>query len=285
MIKRALTTSLATILAISGCTPPSQPVTPAPPPPTTPPRMAPKMLVQRTHSVSASDAPLQLQVDLYQLHVPYGTISQNSAFWKRVDEDIIGVKTYDLLFKNGVRVGQAPVSEWDHFRQVMEEFPTVTKSNKVVGAEGRPIELPMRKEVPGQDIWYFDQTNQLKGRTYGQCENVVMMTIQSAPRKEDTLRLVLCPVVRGMRKRLEYSAMNNELGEVSYAAPEHLYDVNLRVDVPVDHFLIVAPSGEATWPTSIGNSFFVAQGAAEKMETVLLIVPKPLRLVETPVKR
>jgi hypothetical protein len=103
--------------------------------------------------------------------------------------------------------------------------------------------------------------------------------MQSAPRKADTLRLALCPVVRGTRKRLEYSAMNNELGDVTYSHPERLYDVNLRVDVPVDRFLIIAPSGQATWPTSIGNSFFITEGAAEKMETVLLIVPKPIRLV------
>ena len=84
-----------------------------------------------------------------------------------------------------------------------------------------------------------------------------------------------------MRKHIQYSAMNSELGEVRVVAPQRLYDLNLRVDVPMERFLVVAPSGESTWPTSIGNSFFVTNGTAERLETVLLIVPKPLRQVET----
>jgi hypothetical protein len=82
---------------------------------------------------------------------------------------------------------------------------------------------------------------------------------------------------------LQYSALNAELGEISYAAPERMYKLNLCADVPSDQFLIVAPSGESTWPTSIGNSFLVNDGTAERMETVLLIVPKPVHLIETPV--
>jgi len=75
------------------------------------------------------------------LQVPYGTVSRNEQFWKRVDEQCVDVGTYDLLFKNGVRVGQAPISEWDYFRQVMEAHPAVTKANTLVGVEGKPIEL------------------------------------------------------------------------------------------------------------------------------------------------
>ena len=138
-----------------------------------------------------------MEVDLYQLQVPFGTISRNEKFWKRVDEQCVDVATYDLLFKNGVRVGEAPIAEWDYFRQVMEGHPAVTQANTLVGVEGKPIELPLRKQTRGQDIFYFDSTNALIGRTYDdQCENVIAMTMQSAPRQADTLRLVLCPVVR-----------------------------------------------------------------------------------------
>jgi hypothetical protein len=264
----------------SACQPPPQ--VPNAPPPNPNPRMdKPKMLVQRgpAQPAALSDAPRQLQVDLYQLQVPYGTISRNTQFWKRVDEQAVDVTTYDLLFKNGVRVGEAPIADWDYFRQVMEEHPAVSKGNSLVGQVGKPVELPLRKEVHGQDIFYFDRDNLLQGRTFEESENVICLTMLSAPRKADTLRLALCPIVRGTRRKLEYSAMNNELGEVNYAHPERLYDINLKVDVPTDHFLIVSPSGQATWPTSIGNTFFVTEGAAEKLETVLLIVPKPIQLV------
>jgi hypothetical protein len=41
-------------------------------------------------------------------------------------------------------------------------------------------------------------------------------------------RLALCPVVRAMRKQLQYSALNAELGEISYAAPQRMYDMHAR---------------------------------------------------------
>ncbi len=219
------------------------------------------------------------------MQVPLGTISQNEKFWKRVDEQAVDVATYDLLFKNGVRVGEAPIAEWDYFRQVMEGHPAITKANTLIGVEGKPIELPLRKEARGQDIFYFDSTNALVGRTYDdQCENVIAMTMQSAPRQADTLRIALCPMVRTMRKRLTYSVLNTEVGEISYAAPERMYDLNLKVDVRLEHFLIVAPSSDSIRSTSIGGSFFLTNGTAERMETVLLIVPKQLRQVETLIK-
>jgi len=54
--------------------------------------------------------------------------------------------------------------------------------------------------------------------------------------------------------------------------------LNLRVDVPVESFFVVAPSGEATWPTSVGNNFFVSDGAADRLETVLLMVPRIVKI-------
>jgi hypothetical protein len=278
---------LAGIALVGACTPPSAPPLPNTPPPNNQPRMddKPKMMMDASPSISplgstSSDAPAQLQVELYQLQVPFGSVSHNGQFWKRVDEQCVDVATYDLLFKNGVRVGEAPIAEWDYFRQVMEGHPAVTKSNSLVGAEGKPIEIPLRKEVRGEDIFYFDSHNQLQGRSFDASENLIAMTLQSAPRKADTLRIALCPIVRSMRKELQYSATNEQVGEISFVRPERLYEMNLRADVPTDSFLIVAPSDQSTWPTSIGNSFLVTDGTAERTETVLLVVPKPIHLVE-----
>jgi hypothetical protein len=269
-------------LGYAGCRVPT-----TPPAPTNPPSMtSPKKLVQHgsgsasaasMRTAAAAQAPVQLQIDLYHLSVPFGTVSGNEAFWKRVDEQAVDVATYDLLLKNGVRVGVAPVAEWERFRRVIEDHPAVTKSNTMVGATGKSIELPVRKEMRWQNIFYFNADNRIVARTFDDSENLITMTLQSAPRKPDTMRIALCPMVRGTRKKLEYSVMNNELGEVAYVAPERLYDLNLRADVDSHSFLVVAPSAAATWPTSIGNSFFVTDGPAERMETVLLIVPRTVK--------
>ena len=279
----------ALMLSVTGCPPaPQMP----PPSPAQPPSMRGKartMTQRGLGSASASNAaaanvPVQFQVELYQLSVPFGTVSRNEQFWKRVDEQSVDVATYDVLFKNGIRVGLAPIAEWDYFRRIMAQHPTFTKANTLVGVEGRPVELPMRKDVRSQEIFYFDASGELQGSSFDQSENVITMSFQPAPRKPQTMRIALCPVVRATRKHLEYSSLNNEMGELKYTASQRLYDMNLRTDVPVDQFLIVAPSPQSTWPTSIGNAFLVNEGAAEKMETVLLIVPKSLHLEESQVK-
>lgn len=239
----------------------------------------PKMLGQTAMASNTPEGPVQLQADVYQLVLPQGAVSGNEAFWKRVDEQAVDVATYDLLYKNGVRVGVAPIAEWDRFRELIAEHPATTKANTLIGADAKVIELPVRKEVRAQTIWYFDARNDSIGRTYDECENFVTMTLQSAPRKAGTMRVALCPVVKSARKRLEFTSLNRELGELQYVAPERLYDMNLRVDVPPDQFLIVAPSSEAAWPTSIGNTFFITNGPAERMEHVLLIVPRTIKMV------
>jgi hypothetical protein len=291
MIQRALILS-ALMLSVSACQPPAPIPTPSP---SDTPRMSAAgtaakamrtkarqrgQLALSSGAAHAGELPQGLRVEIYQLQVPFGTISKNTEFWKHVDENAVDVATYELLLKNGVRVGQAPVAEWDYFRDIMSQYPAVTKQTSLVAAEAKPVELSVRKDIIGQNLFYFDAKHRMQGQTFDMCENVINLTFQQAPRKPNTMRVALCPVVRAAQKRLEWSPMNNEI-EISYTAPQRLYDLNLRTDVPVDSFLIIAPSSEATWPTSIGNNFLVTPGDAERMETVLVVVPASIRVEMT----
>ena len=225
------------------------------------------------------DVPMRMRLDVYVLSVPYGTVSRNEEFWKRVNEQAVDVGTYDLLIKNGVRVGEAPIAEYERFAQLIKDQPASHRVASLVAPEGKEVDLEIRKEVPTQLIWHYNGMNELIGWSYDRCENYVALSYQPAPRKNGTLRIVLCPVVKEHRKRLEWLAGNKEQ-EVAFTQPRRYYDVNLRADVAVDSFLIVAPSAESTWPGSIGNRFFVQDGAAEQMENVLLFVPKQVAVME-----
>jgi hypothetical protein len=155
--------------------------------------------------------------------------------------------------------------------------------NTLVAPEAKPIDLPLRRQVESQMIFYYDGANTLHGRSYDRCENFITMTFQPAPRKPRTVRLALCPVVRTLRKKIEFFPSlekDKQEMELAFVTPERLYDLNLRADIPISSFFIVAPSGEAGWPTSMGNTFFVEEAPAEKMETVLLLVPKLVKMEE-----
>ena len=226
-----------------------------------------------------SDAPMRMALDVYVLTVPYGAVSRNDELWKRVNEQAVDVATYDLLYKNGVRVGEAPIAEYGRFVKTIEEQPASHRIHNLVDAQAKDVDLEIRKEVPSQLIWHYNGMHELIGWSYDRCENYLTLSYQPAPRKNGTIRVVLCPVVKEHRKRLEWIAGNKEL-EVAFTQPKRYYDVNLRADVAVDNFLIVAPSAEASWPHCIGNRFFVQDGAAEQMENVLLIVPRQVAVTE-----
>ncbi len=226
-----------------------------------------------------SDVPMRMRLDVYVLTLPYGTISRNEELWLRVNEQAVDVPTYDLLFKNGVRVGEAPITEYERFRQAIEDQPGSHRVASLVAPEAKDVDLEIRKEIPSQLIWHYNGLNELIGWSYDRCENYLTLSYQPAPRKRNQLRIVLCPVVKELRKRLEWMAGNKEQ-EVSFTQPKRYYDVNLRADVAVGSFLIIAPSRESTWPGSIGNRFFVQDGAAEQMETVLLLVPRQVAMFE-----
>src|ERR1041384_915951 len=54
-----------------------------------------------------------VNLSIYHLRVPLGTVSASEDFWKRVDEHALDVSTYDVLYKNGIRVGLASMADLD----------------------------------------------------------------------------------------------------------------------------------------------------------------------------
>lgn len=225
-----------------------------------------------------------IHLDVYQLDLPVGAVSSNSELWKRVDEQCvgIGVGTADLLYKNGLRGGVVPRTEWGFFKQYLASQPGHMRQTTINGVRGEAVALEMDKPIDRQDLFYFDAANRLIGRTYEQCVNGVSLSFQPAPRKQGSVRIAICPSIRGERRRLDFTPTNQEF-ESPFSEVTRLYDLNLRADVPDDSFFILAPSADAERATSIGGRFFMAREKSERLEQVLLIVPSFLRLDGKPI--
>ena len=223
------------------------------------------------------------QLDIYQLVVPLGAISRSEEFWKHIDEQQVDVGTYDLLRKNGWRLGTAPSSEWSYFKDIIDAYPATAKPHGLTagptGGGAAHMELAMKQGVPYQNIFYFTDENELYGRTFERCDNLLNISLQQIPRKPGEARVTVCPTVRSLRKRFEVNVRNEER-EIRYVHPERLYDLNLQADIPSGHFLVIAPSPEVRWKTSLGATFLVEDKAAEQVEHVLLLVPRVVALDE-----
>jgi hypothetical protein len=222
--------------------------------------------------------PVVFELVCYQLKVPVGTVSRNEEFWKRIDEQCLDPARYDLVRRNGIRIGEASVSEFNHIRNLLDQNPGTGRTMGTLAPDAKNIELEMKKDIPFETVNYYDDNNQLCGRSFDASENVLNLSYQRTPRKIGDMRLALTPMVRSLRKHMEFTAMNQE-EEITYTAPEKFY-LSLIVDLPMDKFLVVAPSDNADVPTILGHQFFVKDDPSEQMEQVLIFVAQPYRLEE-----
>jgi hypothetical protein len=213
-----------------------------------------------------------IQLGLYRITVPAGSISGSPQFWKHIDEHAVDIPTYDVLYKNGVRVGVAAASEWDYFKEILDQHPAKTQPGAFSGVKVRDIDLEMKLKVPYQDLFYFDTSGDLVGRSFDRCDNILRVSFEPAPRKPGTVRLGICPVVRSLRERIVAVGDINTVSR-QFVHPEQFYELNLSADIPLNSFLVVAPSPEGKWPSTLGNNFLISDGATEQTETLMIFRP------------
>src|SRR4051812_27224452 len=85
--------------------------------------------------------PLVYRLEAYVISVPFGTVSRNETFWKRINEQCVDVATYDVLYKNGLRIGQAPYQEWEYIRGLIAQHPGTASKMATIGGDAKNVEL------------------------------------------------------------------------------------------------------------------------------------------------
>ena len=224
------------------------------------------------------DLRLVYSVEIWELLLPRDSISSDEGFWKRVNENLVDLSPYTVLFKNGIRVGALPVQELDRLRAIVEERKG--SRTQMAGIAGRFIEIPIASDIPGQTIFYLNRSNQLIGKTYERCENLFYFSFEPTPRKPEQIRLILTPAVRGMNKKLQYSMLPGKLErEIAYKIEESQYDANLHVDLSLNEILIVAPSVEARDSHTIGGTFLIKNTPTDQLERLLVVIPRAFKKV------
>lgn len=226
---------------------------------------------------------LVVVLDIYHFTAPIGAISNNEEFWKHVDEDTLDVAVHDLLLKNGLRTGIAHDEDWTYFKGLLAKYPSIrqTRLRSEPGKEGF-LELPMRTDVPEQSIFGIDDHGVDWGRRFEDCDDVLTISYIAATHNPERTIVKVCPLVRGTRQSLSVSVLNNDEIKVDRKYPQHLYDLRMEASIPLNGFLIVAPSRDASiLSTSLGSTFLVSDGAIEPIEHVLMMVPRAFQIEET----
>ena len=241
-------------------------------------------------NVKPEDPPLilkpQVNLSIVRVAVPAGSVSRGDAFWRRVDEQGgIDVATYEVLYKNGMRVGQAPLGELENFTRLLESLSGRTPEPAVFAAAGtRGIELSMCKNVQDAVLYDFDARDVMTIKSYEDCDLFLNLEFGAAPRKPNEMRISFVPAVRTLRRRI-VPIGEAEVREFEVKAAEKYFNLNVKADVPLDKFLILAPSPESRSVMSLGHAFLTRDGGTERVEEVLLLIPQALRVrPEAPVE-
>ena len=218
-----------------------------------------------------------VHLDIYLLDMPAGSVSTNSDFWKRVDEDAVGTANEDRQKRNGIRCGIVPRSQSLYFSQFFDHQPHQARRSTVDGLQTQTIELEMDKQFDQQDLFFFNADNQLEGRSYDNGTNQLALTFGPTPRDPGAVRVTVCPVVRSEKTQMRFTPLNQEY-RTPFQDVDRIYDLGLTADIPGDSFMIIAPGGDSSRQSSIGGRFFIKLEKTEKLEQVIVIVPTFLRL-------
>jgi hypothetical protein len=226
--------------------------------------------------------PVVISLDVYHLSVPWGGVSRNEEFWKRVDEDRVDIGTHDLLLKNGIRIGVGHDADWPYFKGLLGKYPSARslRDRTQAGKEGY-IELLMKSNVSEQVILGLDDHNEQWGRRFEKCDDLLGISYVASTHNPGDVTVKVCPIVRGLRRYFRVTIFNEE-SQIELTQPEHLYDMRLESVIPLNDFLVIAPSKEALMSTSMGNTFLMTEGTTTPVEHILVIVPRAFRTDDPP---
>lgn len=217
------------------------------------------------------EAFVMIQLDVYDIAAPAGTLSGNADFLALLAP--LPAPQQAQLLNNGIRVGTAAQERWDAFKKIFEARPVKTTPTTIIGTSGR-AELSVQTNVAAQTLFYFDAQGQLVGRSFDSCDNFWAVRFHPVLHKAGVTDLFLSPTVRAARRHMEYNGSNGEM-HIDYVQPESLYDVGLSVQLPRERFLVVAPTAEAVrQSTTLASAFLLSSDAGQKLEHIYVLSPR-----------
>src|SRR5579862_6155691 len=142
---------------------------------------------QAEFNIRKNEGRIFVQLDAWEIQVPYGSVSNDPRFWKHIDEDHVDLRAHEMLQLNGVRYGIAPTSDWSYFKSLMDRQGAKTLPPKTLQPSRKGLlEMPLRTGVEFQNIFFVrskDEGLDPLGRSYERCDNILSVSCEPTPRR------------------------------------------------------------------------------------------------------
>ncbi|MGD0389714.1 MAG: hypothetical protein ABSC42_12255 [Tepidisphaeraceae bacterium] len=213
---------------------------------------------------------------MYHLQMPFGANSRDESFWKLLDEDVVDVGTNLNLNRNGLRVGRGRIADWPDFLKILlaESAIKLRETRFTAQPSFDDARLEMSDIMPEELLYIYDDHG-LTMRSFDDCQNLLSLSFQWAPRKPGTIRLTVCPAIMAWRTRRDYS-LSDDPPEVKYLERLNYYDLHFRADIARGEFLALGTSTATEDPNRVGSRFLTRDGPNQRYEQLLILVGQPV---------
>ena len=218
------------------------------------------------------DDQLIAHLELVDITAPAGAISTDPRFWQIVGDRTLDPQWQGFLSGNGIRAGLVERPAWGELKGVFDRYSVSSQQTNIRGTGRGEIACNSVAEL---SLFFFDRLGRLHGRTYDDAQCVWGITFAPNPAKPGYVTVEMCPVVRSMRRQMQFNRLGGEY-ELKYVQPESLYDLGLKLDVPLGMILVLAPTAKPS-NSSIGYNFLLKQEPSRVAERVLLLWPRMYR--------
>ncbi len=211
------------------------------------------------------------ELEMYELSAPIGAFSTNADFWKPFDETFLGYRQNELLKLNGFRIGKAPLTELAYLTDKLADAES--QESSLIGSRGKDFELPMKRSLDRQDIFYFDQDGRMIAKSYEPSENIFALSFRQTPRTSDHVRLAIAPAVREFQERLTRGQKPGE--DPKFERPQTFFELGIELDLGADECLVISAADLAAQnKLVVGRAFMIEERPAQLVEKVMVIIPR-----------
>jgi hypothetical protein len=215
-------------------------------------------------------------LSVLQVRIPQSARAEAQKLWNHLREDGVPAETALALRRNGVRVGLGQAQFWDAIKAVIDNI------EGHAAEQLEPVRLPLRyplgleldREPHDQTVFFVDADGVLRGATWAQSRNVLVVTCFLDPQHADRVVLSAIPEVRQRLPGLRW--VNTPLG----LGQEPRYDgraypaAGIVIGLNPGEYLVIAPSENADIDGIVGGAFLNSESAGRRYDAYLFLRPE-----------
>jgi hypothetical protein len=262
-------------LALAGCPAGNDP--PQPPDPTSRPVLLPGPRGPGDPPILQTDDPtayrLIVSMRTHTVLLPVGALDRDEDLWPLLDRDAVGMRTRQVLERNGFRVGSGRPEMLERINEVFKRLNAISEPELSVSMiTGSPAFVTTARHPKGQTIFLALPDGGDSGRSFPASTNLIRVACRIDPPKLSDVVFDVVPEVRYGRRRRRWRPVPGGIEELPSYNSRLLIPLRFQVPLRKEHFFVIGPSPRADVKLSAGHQFLRRVKDNKRYDVLLVFV-------------